>query len=63
MCIDRLYRDHEAGAEPPDGPQVVYISPLKALAVDIHQNLETRSSQRFCIVTSGWSGPSGNCET
>src|SRR5439155_20554207 len=24
-----------------EGPQVVYVSPLKALAVDIHQNLET----------------------
>ncbi|MGE5291615.1 MAG: DEAD/DEAH box helicase [Micromonosporaceae bacterium] len=44
VCIDRLYRAHEAGACPApagDGPQVVYVSPLKALAVDIHQNLET----------------------
>ena len=28
------------GARPPAGPQVVYVSPLKALAVDIRQNLE-----------------------
>ncbi len=41
ICIDRLYRAHEAGIDPGDGPQVVYVSPLKALAVDIRQNLET----------------------
>ncbi|MPY96610.1 MAG: DEAD/DEAH box helicase [Actinophytocola sp.] len=39
VCIDRLYRAHERGKDP-DGTQVVYASPLKALAVDIHQNLE-----------------------
>ena len=36
VCIDRLYRAGEAQA----GPQVVYVSPLKALATDIQQNLE-----------------------
>src|SRR5580692_7029335 len=36
VCIDRLYCSSEAQ----DGPQVVYVSPLKALATDIHQNLE-----------------------
>ena len=40
VCIDRIYRAHEAGAEQGPGPQVVYVSPLKALAVDIHLNLE-----------------------
>ena len=40
VCIERIYRAHEAGAEPGAGPQVVYVSPLKALAVDIHLNLE-----------------------
>src|SRR5215831_16405448 len=40
VCIDQIYRAHEAGAEPGAGPQVVYVSPLKALAVDIHLNLE-----------------------
>jgi ATP-dependent helicase Lhr and Lhr-like helicase len=40
VCIDRIYRAHEAGAEAEAGPQVVYVSPLKALAVDIHLNLE-----------------------
>jgi ATP-dependent helicase Lhr and Lhr-like helicase len=40
VCIDRIYRAHLAGAEPTAGPHVVYVSPLKALAVDIRQNLE-----------------------
>jgi ATP-dependent Lhr-like helicase len=40
VCIDRLYRAFERGAHLSEGPQVVYVSPLKALAVDIHQNLE-----------------------
>ena len=59
VCIDRIYRAHEANSQPPAheadsqtpeagslvpgpqaGPQVVYVSPLKALAVDIWQNLE-----------------------
>src|ERR671914_305892 len=40
VCIDRLYRIHERGIKIGQGPQVVYVSPLKALAVDIHQNLE-----------------------
>jgi ATP-dependent helicase Lhr and Lhr-like helicase len=42
VCIDRLYRAAETPepAEPAGGTQVVYVSPLKALAVDIHQNLE-----------------------
>ncbi len=40
VCIDRIYRAHQAGEEPGNGPQVVYVSPLKALAVDIWQNLE-----------------------
>src|SRR4029077_19759 len=38
VCIDRLYRAHEAG-EPITGiARVVYVSPLKALAVDIAEN-------------------------
>jgi ATP-dependent Lhr-like helicase len=44
VCIDRIYRSHEqqeaAGGSPGPGPQVLYVSPLKALAVDIWQNLE-----------------------
>jgi len=38
-AIDGLYRASERGEEMA-GTQVVYVSPLKALAVDIHQNLE-----------------------
>ena len=45
VCIDRLYRAWEAAGEAAPretlpGPSVVYVSPLKALAVDIQQNLE-----------------------
>ena len=46
-CPHDLYCGHEAGAPESDGaapagsgPQVVYVSPLKALATDIQQNLE-----------------------
>ena len=40
MCIDRLYRAHARGEEVTGRAQVVYVSPLKALAVDIAENLE-----------------------
>ena len=40
VCIDRLYRTEQTDVGLAAGPQVVYVSPLKALAVDIHQNLE-----------------------
>ncbi len=44
-AIDALYRAHEA-AEPIEGKtQVVYLSPLKALAVDIHTNLQEPLTQ------------------
>jgi ATP-dependent Lhr-like helicase len=46
-CTHDLYCGHEPGARPGEeatpagsGPQVVYVSPLKALATDIQQNLE-----------------------
>ncbi len=39
MSINRLYLQHASGL-PVDGTQVVYVSPLKALAVDIAENLE-----------------------
>jgi ATP-dependent Lhr-like helicase len=39
VAIDALYRAHEGGADL-GTTRVVYVSPLKALAVDIHQNLE-----------------------
>ena len=39
-AIDALYREHEAGESTDGVTRVVYLSPLKALAVDIHTNLE-----------------------
>src|SRR5207248_9977667 len=39
-AIDALYRAHERGESISGATQVVYLSPLKALAVDIHTNLE-----------------------
>jgi ATP-dependent Lhr-like helicase len=39
-AIDALYRAHEAGKPIEGVTQVVYLSPLKALAVDVHTNLE-----------------------
>jgi ATP-dependent Lhr-like helicase len=39
VCIDRLYQ-RRLSEDAPAGPTVVYVSPLKALATDIHQNLE-----------------------
>src|SRR6516165_8019128 len=52
VCIDELYRAAERG-EPVEGrTQVVYVSPLKALAVDIQQNLET-PLREIAAVASG----------
>src|SRR4030081_1548372 len=40
VAIDSLYRAHAAGEDVGGATRVVYVSPLKALAVDIAQNLE-----------------------
>ncbi len=40
MAIDDAYRAHDAGVQLGGRTRVVYVSPLKALAVDVHQNLE-----------------------
>src|SRR5579859_5867506 len=40
VAIDSLYRAHAAGEDVSGATRVVYVSPLKALAVDIAQNLE-----------------------
>jgi ATP-dependent helicase Lhr and Lhr-like helicase len=40
MAIDQVYRAHEAGEDLRGRTRVVYVSPLKALAVDVQQNLE-----------------------
>jgi ATP-dependent helicase Lhr and Lhr-like helicase len=40
VCIDRLFRQWLEG-KLPDGVEVVYVSPLKALSNDIQRNLQT----------------------
>jgi ATP-dependent Lhr-like helicase len=40
VCIDRLYRAHALGVDVAGRAQVAYVSPLKALAVDIAENLD-----------------------
>ena len=40
VCIDRLYRAHAAGVDVAGRAQVAYVSPLRALAVDIAENLD-----------------------
>ncbi|HVC68787.1 MAG TPA: DEAD/DEAH box helicase [Acidimicrobiales bacterium] len=40
VAIDAAYRAHHAGTLEPGTTRLVYVSPLKALAVDIQQNLE-----------------------
>ena len=40
VAIDRLYKAHERGEATDNITRVVYVSPLKALAVDIAENLE-----------------------
>jgi ATP-dependent Lhr-like helicase len=40
VAIDAAYRRHAEGRAPSGHPEVVYISPLRALAADVHQNLQ-----------------------
>ncbi|HEX3981897.1 MAG TPA: DEAD/DEAH box helicase, partial [Acidimicrobiales bacterium] len=42
VAIDSAYRAHAAASEatPANGPGVVYVSPLRALATDVHENLQ-----------------------
>src|SRR5207244_11236168 len=44
-CIDRLYRAAESGQLVDGVVDVVYVSPLKALVVDIRQNLDQPLAQ------------------
>jgi ATP-dependent helicase Lhr and Lhr-like helicase len=44
-AIDALYHAHEAGEAIAGTTAVVYLSPLKALAVDVHANLEEPLAQ------------------
>ena len=40
VAIDALYRAHQSGQDVEVGTRVVYVSPLRALAVDVAENLE-----------------------
>ncbi|HLN17873.1 MAG TPA: DEAD/DEAH box helicase [Acidimicrobiales bacterium] len=40
VAIDSAYRAHAAGEEMGGRPGVLYVSPLRALAADVHQNLQ-----------------------
>lgn len=51
VAIDSLYRAAERGEAIEDVTQVVYVSPLKALGVDIQQNLETPLREIAAVAT------------
>ncbi|MGH8896129.1 MAG: DEAD/DEAH box helicase, partial [Egibacteraceae bacterium] len=58
VCIDRLYRAAERGADVGGRAQVVYVSPLKALAVDIQQNLAAPLAEiARTAAAQGWAAP------
>jgi len=40
MAIDAAYRAHATGRRRDGHPEVLYVSPLRALAVDVHENLQ-----------------------
>src|SRR3984893_16123759 len=45
VAIDAAYRADAAGARVAGAPEVLYISPLRALAVDVHENLHVPLSE------------------
>ena len=45
VAIDSAYQAVEADTTPRCGPQVLYVSPLRALAVDVHENLHVPLSE------------------
>ena len=51
VAIDSLYRAHDAGVEVCDRARVIYVSPLKALAVDIAENLERPLAEMAALAT------------
>ncbi|HET9930813.1 MAG TPA: DEAD/DEAH box helicase, partial [Polyangiaceae bacterium] len=58
LCIDRLYRARDRGELREDSVEVVYVSPLKALVADIHQNLaEPLDEIRNLAVELGFEPP------
>ena len=58
VAIDRLYKAHERGEQIDNIARVVYVSPLKALAVDIAENLERPLTEIAAVAKSmGLSAP------
>ncbi len=51
VAIDSLYRAHQAGEDVSKGTRVVYVSPLKALAVDIAENLQRPLAEIAVVAT------------
>src|SRR4051794_5869550 len=51
VAIDRLYREHDRGVDVSVGTRVIYVSPLKALAVDIAENLERPLAEIAAVAT------------
>ncbi|MDQ3640027.1 MAG: DEAD/DEAH box helicase [Actinomycetota bacterium] len=51
VAIDSLYRAHDAGEDVGAVTRVVYVSPLKALAVDIAENLERPLAEIAAVAT------------
>jgi len=51
VAIDDLYKRHDAGKLTPNTAQVMYVSPLKALAVDISENLVRPLDEIAAIAT------------
>ncbi|HEY1650555.1 MAG TPA: DEAD/DEAH box helicase, partial [Acidimicrobiales bacterium] len=45
VAIDAAYRAAQAGTRSTGAPEVLYISPLRALAVDVHENLHVPLSE------------------
>jgi ATP-dependent Lhr-like helicase len=57
VAIDALYRAHAAGEDITGATRVVYVSPLKALAVDIAQNLERPLAEIAAVAVEMGLGP------
>src|SRR4029450_10761834 len=51
VAIHALYKAHAAGHDVGEGARVVYVSPLKALAVDIAENLERPLTEIAAVAT------------
>jgi ATP-dependent Lhr-like helicase len=56
VCLDRLFRQWLEGTLP-DGIDVVYVSPLKALSNDIQRNLQTPLAEIAALAAEAGIGP------